>query len=101
MAAHQTFSQLLREGDRFTDRDFMRVLSIGHPSLKRKESDPSQFTIGEVVLLAALVEKPVSQLLEAAVRQASQDQESAQQREAAVSQAEGRKYQRRRIKPEE
>ena len=52
------FSQLLREGNRFTDRDFMKALGIGHRALKQREADPSQFTLDEILLLAEMLKKP-------------------------------------------
>lgn len=54
----QTISQLMREGNRFTDRHFMKALGVGHPALKRREADPSQFTLDEVIALAEMLQRP-------------------------------------------
>lgn len=86
----QTFSQLLREGNRFTDRDFMKVLGIGHPALKRRQADPSLFSVAELLLLATLLGRPIKQVLKLVLEQVATDPEAAQKREEAVEQAVGR-----------
>lgn len=90
-----TFSHLLREGDRFTDRDIMKVLSIGHPALKRRELDPSLFTVGELLRLATLLGRPIAEVLRVVLAEVARNDEAAQQRATAVEQVAGRKYHRR------
>ncbi|MBC6992491.1 hypothetical protein [Hymenobacter sp. BT491] len=88
----QTFSQLLREGNKFTDRDFMKVLAMGHPKLKRREADPSQFTVGELLVLATLIGRPITEVMKVVLAQVTSNKEAAQKREEAVELAAGRKY---------
>jgi transcriptional regulator with XRE-family HTH domain len=88
----QTFSQLLREGNRFTDRDFMKALSIGHPGLKQREADPSRFTIGELKLLAKLLGRPVEKLMKVVLAELDRNPEVAGKLEEAVEQVVGRKH---------
>jgi hypothetical protein len=66
----QTFSQLLREGNKFTDRDFMKVLATSHTKLKRLEADPAQFTISDLMLLAQLIERPIKEVMKVVMAQA-------------------------------
>jgi len=59
-----TLRDLIRKGDRFTDRDFMNALGIGHLKLKRAEADPSLFTVAELQILATLTGHPLKCLLD-------------------------------------
>jgi transcriptional regulator with XRE-family HTH domain len=88
----QTFSQLLREGNKFTDRDFMKVLATSHTKLKRLEADPAQFTISDLMLLAQLIERPIKEVMKVVMAQAERDEEAAEKRGEAIKQATGRKY---------
>ncbi|WP_324680814.1 hypothetical protein [Hymenobacter sp. GOD-10R] len=95
-----TFSQLLREDNKFTERDFMKVLGISHTKLKRLEADPSFFTVHDLLVLAQLIDKPISKVMAVVLEQAAQDTQAVQQREEAVKQAAGRKYSPRKPKQE-
>lgn len=88
----QTFSQLLREGNKFTDRDFMRVLAMSHTKLKRLEADPSLFTVADLMLLAQLIDRPIKKVMKVVLEQVATDTAAAEKREEAVKQAAGRKY---------
>ncbi|WP_324680127.1 hypothetical protein [Hymenobacter sp. GOD-10R] len=94
----KTFSELLREGNQFTDRDFMKVLAMGHPKLKSREADPSLFTVGELMLLAKLINTPIKQVMTVVLDQIARDTDAEQKREQAVEQAVGRKYYPRKLK---
>ncbi|GGF27107.1 hypothetical protein [Hymenobacter cavernae] len=95
-----TFTELLREGNKFTDRDFMKVLGISHTKLKRLEADPSLFTVNDLMVLALLIEKPIKKVMAVVLEQVAQDEQAAQEREEAVKQATGRKYYPRKPKQE-
>ena len=95
-----TFSQLLREDNKFTERDFMKVLGISHTKLKRLEADPSLFTVHDLLVLAQLIEKPIKRVMAIVLDQTAQDEQAAQEREEAVKQATGRKYSPRKPKQE-
>lgn len=88
----QSFSKLLRAGNKFTDRDFMKVLSMGHPTLKRREADPSLFTVGELLVLAKLIDQPIKEVMKVVLEQVTKDREAEEKREEAIEQAAGRKY---------
>ena len=57
----------MREGNRFTDRDFMRVLGVGHPALKKMEENPGLLSISQFLQLAELLGQPVAALVALAV----------------------------------
>ena len=98
LSAPLTFSQLLRADNKFTDRDFMKVLSIGHPKLKSREANPSLFTVGELILLAALIKRPIEEVMKVVLDQVARDEQAANKREEAIEQAVGRKYPLRKPK---
>jgi hypothetical protein len=93
-----TFRQLLREGDRFTDRDFMRVLGIGHPKLKSREADPSLFTVAELLLLAKLIGRPIKDVMKIVLAELERNPQATEKYEEATGQAVGRKYYPRKPK---
>lgn len=88
----QTFSQLLRADNRFTDRDFMKALGMGHPKLKRREADPSLFTVGELLLLATLLGHPIQDVMRVVLAQAAHNPRVAEKSKEAQGQVVGRKY---------
>lgn len=51
----QSFIDFLRADNRYTSRDLMKALGVGHPALKQREADPSLFTVGELLVLADLL----------------------------------------------
>jgi hypothetical protein len=87
----QTFSQLMREGNRFTDRDFMKVLGIGHPALKGREADPSRFTLEELQLLAEMLNRPAISLVAMILEEIKRNPNATGKVEVAVKQVKGRK----------
>jgi hypothetical protein len=87
----QTFSELLREGNHFTDRDFMKALAMGHPKFKAREADPSLFTVGELMLLATLLGQPIRQVMEVVLAEAERNPAVVQKSEGAKGQVVGRK----------
>ncbi|MBO3272964.1 hypothetical protein [Hymenobacter defluvii] len=89
----QTFSQLLREGDKFTERDFKKLLNVGYESLKRREMDPALFTMGELLLLSKLIGKPIKDVVKLVLEEISRNTEAAAKREEAVEQVVGRQRQ--------
>lgn len=89
--APQTISQLMRAGDRFTDRDFMRVLEIGHPTLKRMEANPALFTLAHLSLLAGMLGKPTMLLARLVVEALGCNPVNKVQLAAALSKVTGRK----------
>lgn len=95
----QTFSQLLREGNRFTDRDFMKALGVGHPALKQREADPSLFTMGELLLLAKLLGRPIKSIVKMVLEELERNPKATQKVEVAVEQVVGRKHFPRAPKP--
>ena len=97
--APQTFSQLLRAGNRFTDRDFMKALKIGHVALKQREGDPSRFTMGELLLLAKLLNQPKELLARMVWAELARNPEAARKIEGAAGQVVGRKNFPRSPKP--
>lgn len=70
----QTVRQLMRDGNRFTDQDFMSALGIGHSALKEIEADPGQLSLIQVVRLAELLNVPVLELVQLVFTEASQGQ---------------------------
>lgn len=88
-APQPTLSQLLREGNRFTDRDFMKLLSMGHPKLKACEANPLLFTLKDLLLLAELIGRPVREVLRVVL--AEVEPQVAELRNLVASQAAGRK----------
>lgn len=94
----QTFSQLLRADNRFTDRDFMKALGMGHPKLKSREADPSLFTVGELMLLAALIGHPIQEVMRIVLAQAEHNPQVADKSKEAQKQVVGRKYYPRNAK---
>lgn len=96
----QTFSQLLREENRYTDRDFMKALSMGHPKLKAREADPSLFTVRELALLAALIGRPLPDVMKVVLVQAQHNPQVAEEGKGAKKQVVGRKRQPRKAKSE-
>lgn len=95
----QTFSQLMREGNIFTDRDFMKVLGVGHPALKRREADPGRFTLDEVILLAKMLKIPVMSIAEVIMAEVRRNPKATRKADTAVEQAKGRKLFPRAPKP--
>ncbi|RZK44612.1 MAG: hypothetical protein EOO61_03205 [Hymenobacter sp.] len=87
----QTFSQLMREGNRFTDRDFMKVLGIGHPALKGREADPSRFTLEELLRLAKMLNRPELSLFAVILEEVKRNLSITKKVEVAVKQSKGRK----------
>ena len=81
----------MREGNRFTDRDFMRVLGIGHPALKRREADPSRFTLDELLLLAEMLNRPVMSITVIILEEMKRNPQATEKVEVTVKQAKGRK----------
>ncbi len=94
----QTFSQLLRADNRFTDRDFMKALGMGHPKLKSREADPSLFTIGELMLLANLIGRSVKDVMQVVLAQAEHNPQVAEKSKEAQELVVGRKYYPRKAK---
>ena len=94
----QTFSQLLRADNHFTDRDFMKALGMGHPKLKRREADPSLFTVGELVLLANLIGHSIQEVMRVVLTQVEHDPQIAEKSKEAQQQVVGRKYYPRKPK---
>ncbi len=90
----QTFSQLLRADNRFTDRDFMKALGMGHPKFKSREADPSLFTVGELMLLATLIKD----VMRVVLVQAEHNPQVAEKSKEAQEQVVGRKYHPRKAK---
>lgn len=88
----QTFRQLLREGNRFTDRDFMKALGVGHPALKQREANPGLFTMRELLLLAKLLERPKMELIEMVLADMERNPEAVEKLEEAAEQVVGRKH---------
>jgi transcriptional regulator with XRE-family HTH domain len=86
-----TFSQLLRAGNRFTDRDFMRALGIGHVALKQREADPSLLTVRELLLLSKLLGQPKQKLVKIVWAEAARNSRLAAQLTQAAEQVVGRK----------
>jgi len=73
---------------------------MSHPKLKSCEADPSLFTLRDLVLLAALVGRPVGDVVKIALVQAEHNPEVVEEREKAKSQIVGRKRQPRKPKGE-
>lgn len=94
----QTFSQLLRADNRFTDRDFMKALGMGHPKLKSREADPSLFTVGELMLLSSLIGRPIKEVMRVVLAQAEHNPQVAEKSKEAQEQVVGRKYHPRKAK---
>jgi hypothetical protein len=90
-----TLRDLIRAGDRFTDRDFMSALGIGHLKLKRAEADPSLFTVAELQILATLTGHPLKRLLDLVTAEMARNPQVAEavagKVEAAKEQVVGRK----------
>ena len=97
----QTFSKLLREGDQFTERDFMKVMGVGHPALKRREGDPSLLTVGEILAVAKLIGRPVDQVIKIVLAEVSRNKEVIEQLNQIPEQVTGRKYMPRKPKAEQ
>jgi transcriptional regulator with XRE-family HTH domain len=87
----QTFAQLLREGNRYTDRDLMKVLGVGHGALKQREADPSRFTMGELARLAKLLGKSTLELVKLVLAEMERNPQVVEQVLEATSQVVGRK----------
>lgn len=68
----------MREGNRFTDRHFMKALGIGHPALKRREADPSQFTVNEVIALAEMLQRPFMEITVAIIEELKRNRKTAE-----------------------
>jgi hypothetical protein len=83
--------ELLREGDRFTDRNFMAVLGIGHPMLKRLEADPSLFSMADLQALATLTGHSLKKLVELVIAEMERNPAVAEKREEVALQTVGRK----------
>jgi len=86
-----TFAQLLREGNRYTDRDLMKVLGVGHGALKQREADPSRFTMGELARLAKLLGKAKLELVKLVLTEMERNPQVVEQVLEATSQVVGRK----------
>lgn len=90
-----TLRDVIREGDRFTDRDFMSALGIGHLKLKRAEADPSLFTVAELQILATLTGHSLKRLLDVVMAEMERNpkvaEAVAEKVEAAKGQVVGRK----------
>lgn len=87
----QTFSQFLRAGNQFTDRDLMKALSVGHRALKQREADPSLFTMGELLLLAKLLNAPKLHVVKMVVAEMERNPQAAERLAEAAGQVVGRR----------
>ncbi|WP_169515015.1 hypothetical protein [Hymenobacter norwichensis] len=97
----QTFSQLIRERDQFTDRDFMKVMGVGFGVLKRKEADPSLLTVAEMMGVAKMIKRPVEQVIKIVLAEVSRNKEVIEQLNQIPEQVIGRKYSPRKPKAQE
>lgn len=62
-----TISQLMRAGNRFTDRNFMKLLGVGHPALKQLEANPGLISFEQFLVLAELLGQPAVWLVQLAL----------------------------------
>lgn len=97
----KNFGEFLREGNRLTDRDFMKALATAHITLKKREADPSQFTVGQLLMLADLIERPIEEVMAVVLAQIARNPEAAEKRQEAQKQVVGRKYRVRKPKTQE
>lgn len=86
-----TLSQLMRAGNRFTDRDFMNVLGVGHPQLKQMEANPYLFSVDQLARLAGMLGKPTMLLAQLALEQLSRNPDANEQAAAALKKVTGRR----------
>lgn len=87
-----TLTKLIYESNRFTALDLVKLLRIGHRALRKREADPSLFTLGELALLAKHLGRPTSELVGLALADMEKSPELAQRLEAGAEQVAGRKY---------
>lgn len=96
----KNIGEFLREGNKLTDRDFMKALETAHITLKKRENDPTQFTVGQLLMLADLIGRPIEDVMAVVLAQIARNPEEAKKREEAKKQVVGRKYQVRKPKEE-
>lgn len=85
------FSQFIRAENRFTTRDLMKALGVGHGGLKQREADPSLFTVGELLLLAKLLNCSQMKILKMVTAELERSPKTIERLEKAVDQVVGRK----------